>query len=124
LFLVLRDPLGAQAANLAALLLTAVANTAANRRLTFGAAGRRHAARHHAAGLAAFAVGLALTSGALAGLHAVAARPGRWVELATLVAANAAATLLRFVALRAVLHRPGQPPTATRPVNLERSVTS
>jgi putative flippase GtrA len=109
LFVLLRDPLGAQAANLAALLATAVANTAANRRLTFGATGRRHAVRHHAAGLAAFAVGLALTSGALAGLHAAAARPARWLELLTLLAANAAATLLRFVTLRAVLHRPPDP---------------
>jgi putative flippase GtrA len=123
LFLLLRDPLSAQAANLVALATTAVANTAANRRLTFGVTGRRHAGQHHAAGLAAFAIGLALTSGALAGLHALAARPARWAELATLVAANAAATLLRFVVLRAVLHRPGRPATATRPVDLERSAT-
>jgi putative flippase GtrA len=123
LFLLLRDPLGAQAANLVALATTATANTAANRRLTFGVTGRRHAGQHHAAGLAAFAIGLALTSGALAGLHALTARPAGWAELATLVAANAAATLLRFVVLRAVLHRPGRPPTATRPVDLERSAT-
>jgi putative flippase GtrA len=123
LFLLLRDPLGAQAANLVALATTAVANTAANRRLTFGVTGRRHAGQHHAAGLAAFAIGLALTSGALAGPHALSARPARWAELATLVAANAAATLLRFVVLRAVLHRPGRPRTATRPVDLERSAT-
>jgi putative flippase GtrA len=124
LFVLLRDLLGAQAANLVALAATAVANTAANRRLTFGVTGRRHVGRHHAAGLAAFAVALALTSGALAGLHALTARPARWAELATLVAANAAATLLRFVVLRAVLHRPGHPPTATRPIDLEQSATS
>ena len=39
LFLVFREPFGAQWANLLALLLTAVANTAANRRLTFGVRG-------------------------------------------------------------------------------------
>jgi putative flippase GtrA/glycosyltransferase involved in cell wall biosynthesis len=117
LFMLLRDPPDTQAANLAALLATAVANTAANRRLTFGATGRRHAARDHAGGLAAFALGLALTSGALAGLHAVAAQPARWVELTTLVAANAAATLLRFVVLRSILHPPLGPveQSATRP---------
>ncbi|MET8260901.1 dolichyl-phosphate beta-glucosyltransferase [Micromonospora sp. NPDC005553] len=104
LFLATRSVLGAQPANLLALLLTAVANTAANRRLTFGISGRRHAARHHAQGLLAFALGLALTSGALAVLHLVSAVPARPVELAVLVAANLAATVLRFVLLRLGMH--------------------
>ncbi|WP_030491011.1 bifunctional glycosyltransferase family 2/GtrA family protein [Micromonospora chokoriensis] len=104
LFVATRGLLGAQPANLLALLVTAVANTAANRRLTFGISGRRHAARHHAQGLLAFALGLALTSGALATLHAVAAVPARPVELAVLVAANLAATVLRFVLLRLGMH--------------------
>ena len=47
----------------ARLLVTAVANTAANRRLTFGISGRRHAARHQFKGLIVFGIGLALTSG-------------------------------------------------------------
>ncbi|MBQ1019164.1 bifunctional glycosyltransferase family 2/GtrA family protein [Micromonospora sp. D93] len=104
LFVATRGLLGAQPANLLALLVTAVANTAANRRLTFGISGRRHAARHHAQGLLAFALGLALTSGALAVLHAVSAVPARPVELAVLVAANLAATVLRFVLLRLGMH--------------------
>ena len=48
------------------LLLTAVANTAANRRLTFGISGRSNAARHQVKGLIAVGIGLALTSGSLA----------------------------------------------------------
>ncbi|WP_199733645.1 glycosyltransferase [Micromonospora sp. BL4] len=104
LFVATRGALGAQPANLLALLVTAVANTAANRRLTFGITGRRHAGRHHAQGLLAFALGLALTSGSLAVLHAVAAVPTRPVELAVLVAANLAATVLRFVLLRLGMH--------------------
>ncbi|MFI2713659.1 glycosyltransferase [Micromonospora sp. NPDC018662] len=103
LFLTARGPLGAQPANLLALLLTAVANTAANRRLTFGVTGRRHVGRHHLQGLLAFALGLALTSGSLAVLHAVTVPP-RAVELAVLVAANLAATALRFLLLRLALH--------------------
>lgn len=103
LFLLARGPLGAQPANLLALLLTAVANTAANRRLTFGVSGRRHAGRHHLQGLLAFALGLALTSGSLAALHA-ATRPGRALELTVLVAANLAATALRFLLLRLAMH--------------------
>ncbi|WP_425255919.1 glycosyltransferase [Micromonospora saelicesensis] len=104
LFVSTRGLLGAQPANLLALLATAVANTAANRRLTFGISGRRHAARHHAQGLLAFALGLTLTSGALAALHVVSAVPARPVELAVLVAANLAATVLRFVLLRLGMH--------------------
>ncbi|MFF4879903.1 glycosyltransferase [Micromonospora sp. NPDC000668] len=104
LFVATRGALGAQPANLLALLVTAVANTAANRRLTFGISGRRHAGRHHVQGLLAFALGLALTSGSLAVLHAVDGAPTRLVELAVLVAANLAATVLRFVLLRLGMH--------------------
>ncbi|MFY1576094.1 glycosyltransferase [Verrucosispora sp. WMMD703] len=103
LFTLTRGALGAQPANLLALLLTAVANTAANRRLTFGIAGRRHVTRHHVQGLLAFALGLALTSGSLAILHA-ATTPDRAVELAVLLAANLAATALRFTLLRLAMH--------------------
>ncbi|MEU9827398.1 bifunctional glycosyltransferase family 2/GtrA family protein [Micromonospora chersina] len=106
LFLLARGPLGAQPANLLALLVTAVANTAANRRLTFGVTGRRHAGRHHLQGLLAFALGLALTSGSLAVLHATAGTPPRALELTVLIAANLAATALRFTLLRlAMYHR-------------------
>jgi len=96
LYLLLRGFLAAQAANAVSLLLTAVANTAVNRRFTFGIRGRRHATRHLARGLIAFGAGLALTSGALAVLGATAARAGRTAELAVLVAANLTATLVRF----------------------------
>jgi len=105
LFLFFRIELGAQAANLLALLVTAVANTAANRRLTFGIAGRVKAARHQLQGLAVFGLGLALTSGSLAGLQLVQARPGRGLEVGVLVAANLAATVLRFVLLRGWVFR-------------------
>ncbi|MFE9959872.1 glycosyltransferase [Micromonospora sp. NPDC005299] len=104
LFVLARGPLGAQPANLLALLVTAVANTAANRRLTFGVSGRRHAGRHHLQGLLAFALGLALTSGSLAVLHATAGTPPRALELTVLIAANLAATALRFILLRLAMH--------------------
>jgi len=100
LYLLLRTGLGAQPANLLALLLTAVANTAANRRLTFGVSGRRGAARHQLQGLAVLVLGLGLTSGSLAALHAASAAPPVPAELGVLVAANLAATVLRFLLLR------------------------
>jgi putative flippase GtrA len=99
-YLLLRGALAAQAANALSLLVTAVANTAANRRFTFGIRGRAHAARHQARGLIAFGAGLAVTSGALAGLHAVAARPSRAAEVAVLIAANLVATAVRFALYR------------------------
>jgi putative flippase GtrA len=100
LFSLLRHGLDAQAANLIALLVTAIANTAANRRLTFGITGRRDVAKHQLQGLFVFALGLGLTSGSLAGLHALSSNPPRSAELAVLVGANLAATVLRFVLLR------------------------
>jgi putative flippase GtrA len=100
LYLLLRAVLPALAANAVSLLVTAVANTAANRRVTFGIRGRRNAAGHQVKGLIAFAAGLALTSGALAGLHAISASPGLAWEVIVLVAANLAATILRFLLYR------------------------
>ncbi|MCS0639489.1 bifunctional glycosyltransferase family 2/GtrA family protein [Streptomyces sp. LP05-1] len=93
--------LGAQTANACALLLSAVANTAANRRFTFGVRGRHRVVRHQTQGLVVFAIGLALTSGSLAALSAATEHPAQSTELAVLVAANAAATVLRFLLLRA-----------------------
>ncbi|MEU4443484.1 bifunctional glycosyltransferase family 2/GtrA family protein [Actinosynnema sp. NPDC050801] len=99
LFVSLRAGLGAQGANLVALLVTAIANTAANRRFTFGVRGRRGAGRHQFEGLLVFGLGLALTSGSLALLHLFAA-PGGPAELVAVVGANLLATVLRFLLLR------------------------
>jgi putative flippase GtrA len=100
LFVALRGLLGAQPANLLALLLTAVANTATNRRLTFGVTGRAGAGRSQVQGLLVFALALALTSGSLGLLHTLDPHPSRLIELTALVSANAAATTLRFLLLR------------------------
>ncbi len=114
LFLLLRGVFGfmsAQAANLVSLGATAVANTAANRRLTFGISGRSNAARHQVKGLIAFGIGLALTSGALAALGP--AHPSRVTEILVLIAANLAATVIRFLLFRHwVFGRPKRAPDA------------
>ena len=102
LYLLLHPAMGAQAANLTALLLTAVANTAANRTFTFGIRGRRGVARHQLHGLLVFMFGLAITSGSLFVLHRFDPTVGKVVELSVLVVANLVATLVRFVALRRV----------------------
>ena len=116
LFLTLRDPVGAQAANLLALLVTAIANTAANRRLTFGVRGPRRRLTDQAQGLVVFALGLALTGASLAVLHSVDATPARATEALVLVAANLIATLLRFVGLRWVFRGRAADPRAVHAV--------
>lgn len=104
LFMLLR-PAGAQCANLVALLTTAVLNTAANRRFTFGIRGTTKLARHQFEGLVVFAVGLALTSGSLALVHSVG-EPSRVVELAFLIGANLTTSVGRFVLLRGWVFHP------------------
>jgi putative flippase GtrA len=102
LYLMLHAALGSQAANLAALLLTAIGNTAANRAFTFAIRGRAGAARHQLHGLLVFVFGLAITSGSLYLLHRFDPTVGKGTELSVLVVANLIATLFRFVALRRV----------------------
>jgi putative flippase GtrA len=99
LFLLLRGAMGPFWANATALVLTAVANTAANRRLTFGVRGRSDAVRHQVRGLVVFGFGLAVTSGSLWLLHAVGT-PGRVTEMVVLTGANLFVTIMRFVAMR------------------------
>jgi putative flippase GtrA len=108
LFLALRGALGAGGANAAALAVTGVGNTAANRRFTFGLRGREQLVGHHVRGLLVFLLTLALTFGALGVLHALDPAPARGVELAVLVVASLAATITRYVALKSwvFLRRP------------------
>ena len=105
LFALLRLATGAIVANVVALLVTSVLNTAANRRLTFGVRGRDGAGRHQLQGLLVFGLGLGLTTGALALLGVFVPDAGRGVELAVIVLANAVATALRFVLFRSWVFR-------------------
>jgi putative flippase GtrA len=115
LYSVFRQFSGSQIANALALLVSAVANTAANRRLTFGVRGRGGAVRHQAQGLVVFGIGLALTSGSLAALNAATSTPAHSTELAVLIAANLAATVLRFLLFRAWVFPDRGEPAADRP---------
>ncbi|MEA2623321.1 MAG: hypothetical protein QOH61_2231 [Chloroflexota bacterium] len=105
LYALLREVTSAPLANAAALLVTAVGNTAANRRLTFGVRGRDGVARDHLAGMLAFAIALAITTASIGALHLVAPRAGRTTEIAVLLAANVVATVVRFVLLRSWISR-------------------
>jgi putative flippase GtrA len=100
LFLALRGVLGPEGANALALAVTAVANTQANRRMTFRISGRRDLIRQHAMGAIVYALTLGLTSGALAVLHGLDPGASRILELVVLVVAGVGATVTRYMALR------------------------
>ncbi|MFT4049242.1 MAG: glycosyltransferase [Solirubrobacterales bacterium] len=119
LFLVLRGPLGAVWANAAALAITAVGNTAANRSFTFGVSGRHQIVRQYAMGMGVFLLTLLLTNGALLALGAAYPGAPRGVELIVLTIANVAATLMRYVALRFHVFAHGRrvPPPPREPLS-------
>jgi putative flippase GtrA len=92
-------------ANFLALLITAIANTAANRRFTFGVRGRAGAAIHQFQGLIVFGMAWVITSGSLLELHLLNPHAGTVIDLAVLTFANLLATVLRFVLLRVWVFR-------------------
>jgi putative flippase GtrA len=99
LFALLAGPLGFVAADVVALGICSVANTAANRRLTFSLHGRSGRARHYRAALVLALLPLALTLLTLLVL-AVAGVTSLPATLVGLTAASAVAALARFVLLR------------------------
>lgn len=106
LYSLLRTTISAVLANLVALAVTAVANTTANRRLTFEVRGRDGFMTDQVAGLVAFAVALGITTGAVVLLQAVAPKARLPIEIVVVVAANALATVVRFILLRSWIDRP------------------
>lgn len=119
LYMLLRGVVDAPAANAGALVVTAIGNTAANRRLTFGVRGRASMVRDQVGGLVAFGIALLITTASIGGLNLVAPEAGRTLELAVLVVANVAATVARFLLLRAWVTR--VPRGALGPAQLERT---
>jgi putative flippase GtrA len=89
-----------QAANLGALLVATVANTAANRRFTFGVTGTTAAARQHVQSLGLFALTWGLSAGALWLLHTWAAQPPTLVQTAVVGGSMVGSTVVRYVAMR------------------------
>jgi len=100
LYLVLARLMPAQAADFVALLVTAVANTAANRRFTFGVRGPERATTHQVQGLVVFGTAWVITAGSLALLHRADPGATAGVQVLVLTVSNLVATALRFVMLR------------------------
>ncbi len=99
LFTVLAGSLGVVAADVAALALCTLANTAANRRLPFSLSGRRALGRHHARALAVGLLPLSLNLFALAAAWLVGVT-GVGGLLVALTAANTLAAIARFSLLQ------------------------
>jgi glycosyltransferase involved in cell wall biosynthesis len=119
LFVALAGMIGSRGANIAALTITAVANTAANRRFTFGVRGRRRVVRDHLGGLLVYLIALALTDFSLVLLHRLDARPPRLLEVTALVLASLCATAARYVGMTTWLF-----PGARRPRRERKSIRS
>lgn len=100
LFAALDQVMGRQPANLLALVVCTVLNTAANRFFTFGVRGRGGAARVQLRSLGLLAVTWAATASALWLLHHLAPDASTLWATATVAMGNAVATLARFVLLR------------------------
>jgi len=99
LFLLLRDALGSQVANLVALAMTTVGNTEFHRRVTF--AGRdSHAGKRHFQDLLTFAFYAGYGSAVLAVLDTVVGTPSGWEETGALLLASLVGGLVRFAVLR------------------------
>ena len=105
LFLALAGAVGSALASALALAVTAVGNTTANRRLTFGIRGRAGLARQQAAGFLVLVLALGLTNGALGVLHDLDGHAPRLLEAAVLVLATLTATVTRYVALSSWVFR-------------------
>jgi glycosyltransferase involved in cell wall biosynthesis len=97
-------------ANFLALLVTAIANTAANRRFTFGVRGRAGVVTHQFQGLIVFGIAWAITSGSLLELHALNPGANSRVDLIVLTFANLLATGLRFILFRVWVFRDQRQP--------------
>ncbi|HET6500015.1 MAG TPA: bifunctional glycosyltransferase family 2/GtrA family protein [Amycolatopsis sp.] len=99
LYALFRDWWPVLTANLAALVITTLFNTEANRRFTF-LARRESTGRVHAQGLIVFVLYYAFTSGALLLLDNVVPNPSRTLELSVLLASSLVGTAGRFFLLR------------------------
>ncbi|HET7487424.1 MAG TPA: glycosyltransferase [Acidimicrobiales bacterium] len=99
-FLALRPAVGPLWANAFALGATTVANTAVNRRWTFGVTTREGRLRHQVQGAVALAAGLLASTAGLALLHLAAPSPAPAVEAAVALAAGAAGTAVRYLLFR------------------------
>ncbi|GAA1876014.1 GtrA family protein [Lapillicoccus jejuensis] len=106
LLALLHRPLGDQVANLVALVVSTLFNTAANRWWTFEVRGREGMGRHQVQGLLVFLLTWGLTSGALKLLDVLVDRPATIAVVAVVALGNVVATVVRYVAMQRWIFKP------------------
>lgn len=114
IFASLRPLLGLQWANAISLVLCSVLNTDLNRRISFGIRGPALWWRDQRRGLWVMLLALMFTSGSLWLLHQVQPNAPLLVELAVIVAGNAASAVTRFLMMRYWIFRRLRRPSSTR----------
>ncbi len=117
LFALWTSGLGAQLANALALAVATIVNTFANGWFSFGKRDRAGWLRAQLQAGGVFLFGLVSTAGALALVDVVWSTAGTAVNVTVLAAANAAATLGRFIAMRSWIFRTQRDRPRWRPVS-------
>jgi putative flippase GtrA len=105
LLAVLTSALGAQVANLVGLVVSTVANTAANRAWTFQIRGTDLMGRQHLQALVVFAITWACSSLALELLAVALPQTSTLTTVVVVGAANAVSTVVRFTTMRSWIFR-------------------
>jgi putative flippase GtrA len=105
LFAALHQAVGAQPANLTALVLATLGNTAINRRWTFGVTDSARRTRQHVQALLVFALAWALSAFALWVVPHVWPLPSTGLKTLAVAASMALSTLVRFVLMRTWIFR-------------------
>jgi putative flippase GtrA len=95
-----------QVANTAALVIATVANTAANRRWTFGITGRSAATRQHLQALLVFGLTWTTSAVALWALHALSSSPHAMLQAIVVGASMGVSTVVRYLAMRVWIFTP------------------
>lgn len=113
IFSSLRPVMDTQWANAISLILCSVLNTDLNRRLSFGIRGRALWWRDQRRGLWVMVLALIFTSGSLWVLREVSPNAPLLVELAVIVAGNAASAVTRFLMMRYWIFRRLRRPSTT-----------
>lgn len=115
LYLVLRELMTPQWANIVALVASTLLSTGGNRRVTFHSTAAATIVPHHTLGLGLVVAGLGITSGALGLLGLVDPDAGRLTEVLVLGVANGLVGTLRFVSFSLVMHEDPAPAPEPQP---------
>lgn len=106
IYLSLRNYMPALASNTVALTFTAIVNTAANRRFTFGIRGPGNRLRQQLEAGVAYLIALTISTGVLVFQQEFFPQEAQWLEVAAVFSGGVIATVFRFLLLREWVFNP------------------